>query len=255
MNIKDKIALVTGGASGLGEACVRMLVQKGASVAIIDMDENKGNSLAEELGKNTIFIRTDISDEAGVKETVRMVSNQFGQIHFVINCAGIGGPMKVLGKNGPLSMDRFNHIMKVNVSGTMNMICHAAEKIVENEPNADGEKGVIINTSSIAAYEGQIGQVAYTASKAAIVGITLPIAREFGNYGIRVTTIAPGIFDTPILAKLPEKAKAALADQIPFPKRMGYPKEFAALVCHIIENAFMNGETIRLDGSLRMSGR
>ena len=255
MNITDKTALVTGGASGLGEACVRMLIQKGARVAIIDMDKNKGVTLAKELGENTIYIRTDISDEASVKESVRMVSNQFGHIHFVINCAGIGGPMKVLGKNGPLSMDKFNHIMRVNVSGTMNIIGHAANKMVENAPNPDGEKGVIINTSSIAAFEGQIGQVAYTASKAAIVGITLPIAREFGNYGIRVMTIAPGVFDTPILSKLPEKVKTALENQVPFPKRLGYPEEFAALVCHIIENSYFSGETIRLDGGLRMSGR
>ncbi|NOX33064.1 MAG: SDR family NAD(P)-dependent oxidoreductase [Deltaproteobacteria bacterium] len=255
MEIIDKVAIVTGGASGLGKACVRQLVQKGARVAILDMNKDQGTALAKEFEEKTIFLQTDVSDETNVKESIEAVADRLDSIHFVINCAGMGIPMKVLGKDGPMSMEPFIKTMQVNLNGTMNVICHAVAKIVENDSNADGEKGVVINTSSIAAFEGQIGQVAYTASKAAIAGITLPLAREFADYGIRVITIAPGIFDTPILGRLSEKVKASLARQIPFPKRLGDPKEFAFLASHIIENPVMNGETIRLDGSLRMTDR
>ena len=255
MNIFDKVAIVTGGASGLGMACVRLMVQKGGRAAIFDLNEEKAESLVDEYKGKVCFIKTNVADDQNVKHAVQEVMETFGAVHFTINCAGIGFPEKVIGKDGPMPMDKFEKTMAVNLSGTLNVIRHATLKMMENDPNADGEKGVIINTSSIAAYEGQIGQVAYTASKAALVGITLPLAREFADYGIRVVTIAPGIFDTPILAWVPEKAKAALASKIPFPKRFGDPKEFAALAGHILENPIINGETIRLDGSLRMADR
>lgn len=255
MDISGKIAIVSGGASGLGAACVRLLAEKGARVAILDLNGSLADALVSEYKERVIFIKTDVSDDLNVKSAVQQTKEIFGAVHFAISCAGIGFPEKVLDKDGPMPMDKFEKTMKVNLSGTLNIIRHAASKMVENSSNPDGEKGVIINTSSIAAYEGQIGQVGYTASKAAIIGITLPVAREFADYGIRVVTIAPGIFDTPILGRLSEKIKASLARQIPFPKRLGDSKEFALLACHIIENPMINGETIRLDGSLRMADR
>ncbi|MCP3923753.1 MAG: SDR family NAD(P)-dependent oxidoreductase [Desulfobacterales bacterium] len=255
MDIKNKVAIVTGGASGLGKACVDLLIQKGACAAILDMDEKNGKEVESQYGDKVLFFKTDISNEENVKDAIDAIMDKFNGINFVINCAGIGTAMKVLGKDGPMSMDFFNKTISINLTGTMNVICHATPKIIESESNSDGEKGVVINTASVAAFEGQIGQVAYTASKAAIVGITLPMAREFADYGIRVATIAPGIFETPMLSKLPEKVKASLAMQVPFPKRLGKPEEFAQLVCSIIENPLINGETIRLDGSIRMSGR
>jgi NAD(P)-dependent dehydrogenase (short-subunit alcohol dehydrogenase family) len=253
MDIRDKVAVVTGGASGLGRACTELLIEKGAKVAVFDLDEAGAMELSNKHGQKLLFLKTDISDETNVIESIEATSKQFGTVHFVINCAGIGTVMKVHGKKGPMSMDLFNKTIAINLTGSMNVICHAIPQIIENQPNTDGEKGVVINTSSIAAFDGQIGQVAYTASKAAIAGITLPLAREFASYGIRVSTVAPGIFKTPMLASLPESVKESLADQVPFPKRLGEPKEFAELVCHIIENPLINGETIRIDGSLRMS--
>lgn len=253
MDIRDKVAVVTGGASGLGRACTELLIEKGAKVAVFDLDEAGGRDLVIKYGDKVLFLQIDITDEDEVIESIHSADEYFGGIHFVINCAGVGTAMKVLGKHGSMSMDLFNKTIAINLTGSMNVICHAIPQIIENQPNTDGEKGVVINTSSIAAFDGQIGQVAYTASKAAIAGITLPLAREFADYGIRVATVAPGIFKTPMLASLPESVKESLADQVPFPKRLGDPKEFAELVCHIIENPLINGETIRIDGSLRMS--
>ena len=253
MDIRDKVAVVTGGASGLGRACTELLIEKGAKVAVFDLDEVGGKDLVIKYGDKVLFLQIDITDEDEVIESIHSADEYFGGIHFVINCAGVGTAMKVLGKHGSMSMDLFNKTIAINLTGSMNVICHAIPQIIENQPNTDGEKGVVINTSSIAAFDGQIGQVAYTASKAAIAGITLPLAREFADYGIRVATVAPGIFKTPMLASLSESVKESLADQVPFPKRLGDPKEFAELVCHIIENPLINGETIRIDGSLRMS--
>ena len=253
MDIKECTAVVTGGASGLGEACVREFVANGAKVAIFDFDEARGSKVASELGDSVIFCKTDVSDENSVKAAISKTIEAFGEIHFDINCAGIGAPARVLSKDGPMPLDLFNKIIQVNLVGTMNVLRLAAEQMVNNEPNEDGEKGVIINTASIAAFEGQIGQAAYSASKGGIVGMTLPIAREFSNLGIRVLTIAPGLFETPMLAGLPEEAKASIVANIPFPKRLGKPSEFAFLAKHIIENPVLNGETIRLDSCIRLT--
>ncbi len=252
MQIKGNVALITGGASGLGKATAELLVKEGAKVCILDVAEEAGKKLASELGEGAIFVKADVTDEESVQNAVNRTVDAFGGIHFVINCAGIGTPGKVLGKKGPMPLDQFNRVLQVNLVGTFNVIRLAAVKMVENEPNDDGERGVIVNTASVAAFEGQIGQAAYSASKAGIVGMTLPIAREFADYGIRVVTIAPGIFDTPMLAQLPEKVRESLAKMVPFPKRLGRPHEYARLVQHIIENTMLNGETIRLDGAIRM---
>ncbi len=253
MDIKGNVAVVTGGASGLGEACVRNFIENGGKVSIFDFDSDRGEKVSEELGDSAIFCKTDVSDEKNVQESVDKTMDAFGAIHFAVNCAGVGVPCKVHGKKGVMSFDYFDKVIQINLNGTMNVLRLTSEKMLLNTPNEDGEKGVIINTSSVAATDGQIGQAAYTASKAAVAGMTLPIAREFASYGIRVLTIAPGLFDTPMLAALPEKAKAALAQSVPFPKRLGKTSEFASLVEHIIFNPVLNGETIRLDSCIRMS--
>jgi 3-hydroxyacyl-CoA dehydrogenase / 3-hydroxy-2-methylbutyryl-CoA dehydrogenase len=250
--IKDSVAIVTGGASGLGEACVRDLLKCGAKVAIFDFAVEKGEKLSAELGKDVIFAQTDVSDEAGVQAAINKTMDTFGAIHFAINCAGGALPAKVLSKKGPMPLDVFSYTIKINLIGTFNVIRLAVEQMVKNQPNSDGEKGVIINTSSVAAFDGQVGQAEYSASKAGIVGMTLPIARECADYGIRVMTIAPGLFDTPLLGALPEDKREALGKSVPFPQRLGKPQEFAALVHHIIENPMLNGEVIRLDGAIRM---
>lgn len=255
MEIKNKVALVTGGASGLGEACVRMFINAGAKAAIVDMDTEKGSRLAEELGDNVCFCPADVTDAESTKAAIAKAVQVFGHLQIVVNCAGVGAPAKVLGKDGPMSLDLFTRVVQINLIGTINVIRLAAEKMVTNEPDAGGEKGVVINTASAAAFEGQIGQAAYSASKAGVVGMTLPIAREFAAYGIRVVTIAPGLFETPMLAALPQKAKAALANMMPFPKRLGYPHEFAQLAGQIVTNPMLNGETIRLDAALRMTAK
>ncbi len=255
MHIKGCTAVITGGASGLGEASVYKLAEAGANVAILDLNDELGEKLASTIGNAAIFCKTNVADEESVSRSINKAAETFGGIHVAINCAGIGGPAKVISKKGLLPMEKFNRILQVNLVGTLHVIRLAAEKMMANTPNDDGEKGVIINTASIAAYEGQIGQVCYAASKAGVVGMTLPIAREFADYGIRVVTIAPGLFETPMLAKLPDKARASLISTIPFPKRLGKPPEYAALAAHIIENAMLNGETIRLDSSIRMAPR
>jgi 3-hydroxyacyl-CoA dehydrogenase/3-hydroxy-2-methylbutyryl-CoA dehydrogenase len=255
MDINGSVAVVTGGASGLGEACVKNLANHGAKVSILDIAEDRGQKVASELGDAAIFCIADITDEGNVQAAINKTIEAFGAIHVAINCAGVGFPAKVLGKEGPLNMDQFIRVVQINLMGTMNVIRLAAEKMAENAPNEDGEKGVVINTASVAAFDGQVGQAAYSASKAGVVGMTLPIAREFADYGIRVMTIAPGIFNTPMLNDLSEKVKEALNKMIPFPKRLGKPDEYSGLVQHIIENPMLNGEVIRLDGAIRMAAR
>ncbi|SMC92909.1 NAD(P)-dependent dehydrogenase, short-chain alcohol dehydrogenase family [Desulfocicer vacuolatum DSM 3385] len=255
MKANASVAVVTGGASGLGEATVRKMVALGGKAAILDLDESRGAALVEELGEQVMFIKTDVTSEVSVKEAMDLTVERFKGIHVAVNCAGVGTPMKVLSKKGTMPIEKFNQVIQINLIGTMNVVRLAAEKMVGNQPNEDGEKGVIINTASVAAFDGQIGQAAYAASKAAVSGMTLPIAREFADYGIRIMTVAPGLFETPMLMGLPEKAKASLIHMMPFPKRLGYPEEFAHLAQHIIENSMLNGETIRLDASVRLSYR
>ena len=255
MEIKDSVALITGGASGLGEACVRALLGEGGKVAILDFAEERGQKVASELGDAALFCLTDITKEEDVQAAIDKTIEAFGAVHIAINCAGVGIPAKVLGKEGPMSMNHFNKVVQINLIGTMNVVRLAAEKMVKNQGNDDGEKGVVINVASVAAFDGQIGQAAYSASKAGVAGMTLPIAREFAEYGIRIMTIAPGIFRTPMLEGLPENVQEALGKMVPFPRRLGEPSEFAGLVQHIVENSMLNGEVIRLDGALRMAAR
>jgi 3-hydroxyacyl-CoA dehydrogenase / 3-hydroxy-2-methylbutyryl-CoA dehydrogenase len=252
MNSKDVVAVVTGGASGLGEASVRELVKKGARVVIVDIDTDKGETLAAAIGANAVFVKTDITSEADVRQAIQKAIDAFGKINVVINCAGIVNPGKLIGRKGPLPLESFNKVLQLNLSGTLNVIRLAVEQMMNNTPDEEGEKGVIINTASIAAFEGQIGQAAYSASKAGIVGMTLPLAREVCDYGIRVVTIAPGIFETPMMAGLPAAVKEDMAKTVPFPRRLGKPVEFAKLALHIIDNIMLNGCCIRLDGALRM---
>ena len=255
MEPKGKTVMVTGGASGLGEACVRRFIAEGASAAVLDLDGEKGRRLADELGSQVVFCETDVTDESSVTAAIDKTLAAYEAIHVVINCAGVGWPAKVLGKEGPMELKQFNRVVQINLVGTVNVIRLAAAKMVLNPPEEDGEKGVVINTASAAAYDGQIGQAAYSASKAGVVGMTLPIAREFAEYGIRVVTVAPGLFQTPMMETLPEKVQVALGQMVPFPKRLGKPAEFARLAGDIVENPMLNGETIRLDGAIRMAAK
>lgn len=255
MKTSDIVAVVTGGASGLGEATVRALAEGGSKVSILDLNEERGEPFASELGKDAVFCKTDVTDEASVQAAIDKTMGAFGAIHAAVNCAGIGPPAKILGKEGPIPMSVFNQVIQVNLIGTVHVIRLAAEQMVKNTPNEEGERGVVINTSSAASFEGQIGQAAYSASKAGINGMTLPIAREFARHGIRVMTIAPGLFYTPLLMGLPEKALDSLGKMTPFPSRLGRPAEYAILARHIVENPMLNGEVIRLDGALRMQAR
>jgi 3-hydroxyacyl-CoA dehydrogenase / 3-hydroxy-2-methylbutyryl-CoA dehydrogenase len=245
-------AMITGGASGLGEAVVRTLTAVGSKAAILDLDENKGCSLAAELGDNTLFIKTDVSSEESVQTAISQTLKAYGAINLVVNCAGIAPAAKVLGKSGPHDLALFNKVIQVNLVGTFNVVRLAAEKMAENNPGQDGERGVIINTASVAAFEGQIGQAAYSASKGGIAGLTLPLARELASLGIRVVTIAPGIMETPMLMGMPDNVREALGKMVPFPPRLGRPEEYAMLVRQIVENKMLNGTTIRLDGAIRM---
>jgi len=255
MEIANKGFLVSGGASGLGAACARLLSQAGAKVVIADMNSETGNALAKELGGSALFVQTNVVEEESVQAAVQAAVDSFGGLYVAINCAGIGTAEKVLGKNGPGSLASFVKVIQVNLVGTFNVIRLAAAPMSVNSPNEGGERGVIINTASVAAFDGQIGQAAYSASKGGVVGMTLPIARELARYGIRVMTIAPGIFETPMLAGLSEQARLSLGQQVPFPPRLGRPDEYAALAKHIIENEMLNGEVIRLDGGIRMGPR
>jgi NAD(P)-dependent dehydrogenase (short-subunit alcohol dehydrogenase family) len=224
-------------------------------VVVADVNEEAGQALVAELGSAVRFVKTDVTSEASVREAVETAVNEFGGLHGVVNCAGIAIAVKVLSRRGPHDLDAFARVLTVNVIGTFNVIRLAAEAMSQGEPNEEGERGVIINTASVAAYDGQIGQAAYSASKGGVVGMTLPIAREMAQHGIRVMTIAPGLFNTPMMAGLPEKARESLAQQVPFPSRLGEPAEYAALAQHIIENTMLNGEVIRLDGAIRMAPR
>jgi NAD(P)-dependent dehydrogenase (short-subunit alcohol dehydrogenase family) len=253
MKLDSAVAVVTGGASGLGEATVRAFNAKGARVAIMDRPNSAGEKLATELGAaKAIFTPADVTNGEQVTHAVQQIVSKFGALHICVNCAGVGAAMKTTGKQGPMPLDMFEMVIKINLIGTFNVLRLAATEMLKNTPNEDHERGVIINTASVAAFDGQIGQVAYSASKGGVVGMTLPIARDLARDGIRCLTIAPGTFDTPMLAMLPEPQRQALAAQIPFPSRLGQPREYAALAVHIVENAYLNGETIRLDGAIRM---
>lgn len=256
MKISETVALVTGGGSGLGEATTRALAAQGGRVAILDLAKSNGTAIAKELGSNVLFLEGDVTNDEQVAAAVDKTVAAFGAVHIVVNCAGIGTAGKTVGKNDqPLDLAPFKRTIEINLIGTFNVIRLAASRMVKNAPNADGERGVIINTASVAAFDGQIGQAAYSASKGGVVGMTLPIARDLSQYGIRCCTIAPGIFETPMLMGLPDPARKALEASIPFPSRLGRPSEYAALACHIVENPMLNGETIRLDGAIRMASR
>ncbi len=255
MKIQDNTFIVTGGASGLGAATVRALHAAGANVVIADLNEAQGNALVAELGERTVFSRTNVADEADAQATVNLASSRFGGLRGLVSCAGIGGAAKVVGKNGAHPLDAFSKTIQVNLIGSFNMARLAATAMASNAPLEDNERGVIINTASIAAYDGQIGQAAYAASKAGVVGMTLPMARDLASLGIRVVTIAPGLFLTPMLEALPEEVQQSLGQSVPYPPRLGRPAEYASMVCHVVGNVMLNGETIRLDGALRMAPR
>jgi NAD(P)-dependent dehydrogenase (short-subunit alcohol dehydrogenase family) len=253
MQIKDSVFIVTGGASGLGAATATMLTQAGGKVVIADLNDAAGQALAQQLGATSRFVNTNVADEASGKGAVDAAVSHFGGLHGLINCAGIAPGEKVLGKTAPHPLEIFAKTVTVNLVGSFNMIRLAAEAMSKGEPNAGGERGVVINTASIAAYDGQIGQAAYSASKGGVVGMTLPIARELARYGIRCMTIAPGVFETPMLRGLPQDIQDSIARTIPFPSRLGRGDEYAQLVRAIIENAMLNGETIRIDGAVRLA--
>jgi NAD(P)-dependent dehydrogenase (short-subunit alcohol dehydrogenase family) len=253
MKLNQVVALVTGGASGLGEATVRRLVATGAKALILDRDEEKGAAVEASLGGAAKFAKADVTSEAEVKAAIALAVETFGGLHVVVNAAGVGSAAKVIGKNGPMMLDIFSTTIQINLIGSFNVLRLAAAIMSHNTPNEDGERGVIISTASVAAFDGQIGQAAYSASKGGIVGMTLPIARELAAHGIRVMTVAPGLFDTPLLAALPEAARVSLGQQVPFPSRLGRPDEYAHLIQHIVENPMLNGEVIRLDGAIRMA--
>lgn len=252
MRIRGSAAIVTGAASGLGLATATRLVEAGAHVVLIDLAASSGDEVASRLGR-AVFVAADVSDASQVQAAVDE-ANRTAPLRLLVNCAGVATPGKVLGRGGPLDLERFEQVVKVNLLGTFNVIRLAAAAMAGTEP-LDGERGVIINTASVAAFDGQIGQPAYAASKGAVVSMTLPIARELAAHAIRVLTIAPGLFETPLLAALPEAARASLGQQVPHPGRLGQPAEYAALVMHMVENPYLNGETIRLDGAVRMAPR
>ena len=247
MRIEGHTFLVAGGGSGLGEATTRMLAESGANVVVADLE-------GEGLPENVRFVAADVTDERAVQSAVD-AALEFEGLHCAINCAGVAIAQKVLGREGPHPLESFERVVRINLIGTFNVVRLAAEAMSRNEPSQSGERGVLVNTASIAAFDGQIGQAAYAASKGGVVAMTLPLARELARSGIRVMSIAPGIFDTPMLAGLPEDARESLGRQVPFPSRLGKPEEYAAMVCHIVENEMLNGEVIRLDGAIRMAAR
>lgn len=256
MNINGKTALVTGGASGLGEAAIRTLFDHGANVVILDLNQEKGNALAGELGERAMFIQMDVCKTEDIQAAIEQAVKKFGGVHILVNCAAIGTIMKTTDrKRGPADIALFKKTIDVNLVGTFDMIRNAATAMLSNEPEKYDGRGVIISTASVAAFEGQIGQIAYAASKAAIVGMTITLARDLSSEGIRANTIAPGTFDTPMLASLPDNVKESLGKAVPFPSRLGRPEEFGMLVRQIVENPMLNGETIRLDGAIRMQPR
>jgi NAD(P)-dependent dehydrogenase (short-subunit alcohol dehydrogenase family) len=253
MDIQHSIALVTGGASGLGGATARRIVAGGGRVVIADLNAEVGQALADELGAHARFIKTDVTDEASVQAALALAQSAFGGLNLLLNCAGIVTATRTVGKDGAHALDVFERVIRVNLIGTFNCIRLAALIMNDNPTNDHGERGVIVNTASVAAYDGQIGQAAYAASKGGVVGLTLPVARDLARSGIRVMTIAPGLFETPMMSSLPEAARQSLGQQVPFPSRLGHPNEFAQLVQSIVENPMLNGEVIRLDGAIRMA--
>ena len=252
MQIKDSVFIVTGGASGLGAGTARLLVERGGRVVLADQNKAAGAALAAELGDGARFVETNVADEASAEACVAAALSSFGAVHGLVSCAGIVIGEKTVGKEGPHALSTFKRVIDINLVGTFNMIRLAADAMCRNAPNAAGERGVIVSTASVAAYEGQLGQVAYAASKGGIVAMTLPIARDLSRNGIRVMTIAPGIFETPMLLGMPPEVQEALGKMVPFPARLGKPAEYAALALHIFENTMLNGEVIRLDGAIRM---
>lgn len=252
MELAKLKAVVSGGASGLGHAVATRIVAEGGHVAILDVNDAQGRKAAAALGERSRFLRTDVSNEAEVNASVDAAAEAFGGINLAVSCAGILGAGRVLGREGPMAGDHFTKVIMVNLVGTFLLSKAAAAHMQHNEPNAEGERGVIVNTASVAAYEGQIGQAAYSASKAGVAGMALPLAREFARLGIRVNTVAPGIFLTPMMEGMPEQVQQSLAAQVPFPSRLGRPEEYADLVAYICTNTMLNAETIRLDGAIRM---
>jgi NAD(P)-dependent dehydrogenase (short-subunit alcohol dehydrogenase family) len=248
-------ALVAGGASGLGAATARALVERGARVAIVDLNGDLASELAGELGKDAISFKADVTDEGEVQAAVAGTVEAFGGLRLAVSCAGVGWAEKVLGRDGPAQLTPFETVIRINLIGTFNVLRLSAAAIAAGEPDDDGERGAVVMTASVAAFDGQMGQAAYSASKGGIVGLTLPAARDLARSAIRVCTIAPGIFDTPLLAALPEESRQSLGASVPFPPRLGRPEEYARLACHIAENGMLNGETIRLDGAIRMAPR
>jgi NAD(P)-dependent dehydrogenase (short-subunit alcohol dehydrogenase family) len=252
MQLQGKTFLVTGGGSGLGAATARMAIAGGANVVLADVNREAGEGLARELGANARFVNCDVSNETSAKSAVESAVAAFGGLDVLVNCAGIAPAAKTLGKEGPHALDLFQKVIGVNLIGSFNMIRLAAEVMSRNEPGESGERGVIVSTASVAAYDGQMGQAAYAASKGGVVGMTLPVARDLSRNGIRVMTIAPGIMETPMLMGMPAEVQESLGKMVPFPSRLGKPAEYAALVRHIVENGYLNGEVIRLDGAIRL---
>ena len=255
MELKESVFVVTGGGSGLGAATARMIVAGGGKVVLADVNKAAGEALAAELGANACFAETDVTNEVSAKAAVELAVSTFGKLNGLVNCAGVAPAEKVLGKEGPHRLESFAKVININLVGSFNMIRLATEVMAKGEPNAQGERGVIVSTASVAAFDGQLGQAAYAASKGGVVAMTLPIARELARSGIRVMTIAPGIMETPMLMGMPQDVQDALGKMVPFPSRMGKPAEYAALVRHIVENSYLNGEVIRLDGAIRMAAK
>ncbi len=255
MEVKDSVALITGGASGLGAACAEMVIACGGRAVIADLDEERGAVLAERLGARCRFVRADVTSAEEVSSAVSEARSAFGALDIAVSCAGIVDAARVIGKEGPVDLERFERVIRVNLIGTFNVTRLVAASMAGNDPDSEGERGIIVNTASVAAWDGQIGQTAYAASKGGVASMTLPLARDLARHGIRVVAVAPGVFETPMMAGMPEKVRAALVENVPFPQRLGRPSEFAMLVEHIIDNPMLNGEVIRLDGALRMPPR
>jgi NAD(P)-dependent dehydrogenase (short-subunit alcohol dehydrogenase family) len=253
MDIKGNTAIVTGGASGLGEATVRRITAAGGNAVVMDIQDERGEALASELGDAVVFAKTDVTSEEDVQAAIDTAKEKFGGVHFCVNCAGTGLTARTINKAGPADLNAFEWLIKLNLIGTYNVASKAAFAMTANEPNEHGERGAIVNVASIAAFDGQIGQTAYSASKGAIVGMTLPMARDLSVVGVRVVTIAPGLFLTPLMQRMPDEGRNALEQAVPFPKRMGSPDEFALLVEQALTNPYLNGETIRLDGAVRFA--
>ena len=257
MKMKDRVAIVTGGASGLGEATVERVVRDGGRAAIFDLDETRGAAVAARLGAGAVYAKVDVADEASVQAGIARAREAFGAVHVLVNCAGIPGRVgRVVGKQGPMPLADFEKVIRINLVGTFNVTRLAAAEMLKNAPDAEtGERGVIVNTASLAGLEGQMGQVSYAASKAGVIGMMLPLVRDLSQFGVRVMTIAPGLFETPMGAGAPQELKDKLVATLEFPKRMGAPAEFAALVAHIVDNAYLNGELIRIDAGTRAPPR